>query len=190
LRRILPNTKDQKARWLCQCDCGNQTISTGRDLRAGHTKSCGCLQKDKARQRLIKHGESKQTKEYSTWCNMKNRCYNKNDANYHYYGARGIQVCSRWLQSFENFLFDVGRSPSVKHTLDRIDNSGDYEPSNCRWATRLKQSNNTRKNIIIGEESLSEYCRRVGKNYSTIKSRLRRGWSIQQVVNTPVGAKR
>jgi hypothetical protein len=148
LRRILPNTKDQKARWLCQCDCGNQTISTGRDLRAGHTKSCGCLQKD------------------------------------------NIQVCSRWLQSFENFLFDVGRSPSVKHTLDRIDNSGDYEPSNCRWATRLKQSNNTRKNIIIGEESLSEYCRRVGKNYSTIKSRLRRGWSIQQVVNTPVGAKR
>lgn len=134
----------KRTHWECKCDCGKSTIVDGAKLKSGHTKSCGCLVK-----RFRKtHGESSDylhTKEYSAWAAMIKRCNNKNDPKYKHYGGRGIKVCERWLQ-YENFLADVGRAPTQRHTLDRYpNNNGNYEPSNFRWATYSEQNKNKRK---------------------------------------------
>lgn len=92
----------------------------------------------------VAHGEAHRTAEYRIWKLMKRRCLNPNHATYKYYGGRGVKVCERWLHNFPNFLADVGRRPSAKHTLDRIDNAGDYAPDNCRWVTMKTQCNNRR----------------------------------------------
>ena len=137
-----------KTQWLCRCDCGNESIVAGGSLHNGHQKSCGCLKVEVARARMTTHGHhptGKQTPEYTAWCNIKIRCYNPEAENYEYYGGRGIRVCDRWLNSFENFLSDMGERPSRKHTIDRKENNGNYEPSNCRWITMLEQCANRRK---------------------------------------------
>lgn len=129
------------------CDCGNKTIVSTGNLKNGTTKSCGCYQREyqakRGRKNFYKHGLSNHPL-YPTWSTMKSRCYNKNNISYKNYGARGIKVCDRWLNSFENFLKDMGEKPSDKHSLDRIDINGDYEPSNCRWATPEEQAINKR----------------------------------------------
>jgi hypothetical protein len=138
-----------KAYWLCRCDCGNERAVGGDRLRNGKAKSCGCLNIETASSRLRKHGHSayanagKSTREYNSWVSMKQRCYNPLSAKFKDYGARGIKVCDRWLHSFANFLADMGLRP-VGTTLDRIDSDGDYQPSNCRWATPLEQRHNRR----------------------------------------------
>ena len=137
-----------KTQWLCRCDCGNERIVVGSNLSNGHIKSCGCLKAEVAKARMTTHGHhptGKQTPEYTTWCNIKIRCYNTEADNYAYYGGRGIRVCDRWLNSFENFLSDMGERPSRKHTIDRKNNDGNYEPNNCRWITMLEQCANRRK---------------------------------------------
>jgi len=134
--------------WLCQCDCGETT--TGAAANLGKTKfSCGCLQKEVARKsmsgnRLARtglHGKSHYP-EWGVWSRMKDRCYNTNNEKYHRYGGRGITVCDRWLNSFEDFLDDMGRRPSKRYSIDRIDNDGNYEKSNCRWTTMAIQRRN------------------------------------------------
>lgn len=127
--------------WNCVCDCGKETIVAGMNLRNDHTKSCGCFHLDAVRT----HGLAR-TKTYISWISMKTRCSNKNDKyKYGIYGGRGITICDRWLNSFENFLEDMGKRPK-NHTLDRIDSTGNYEPDNCRWATPLQQARNRRLN--------------------------------------------
>ena len=140
----------QEKRWVCLCDCGNTTTVRSSLLRKGLTKSCGCLRIDTIR--LVdntKHGMW-QTRTYHSWEQMKQRCLNPKATRYPTYGAVGVTVCDRWLE-FINFLQDMGERPEGK-TLDRINPFGNYEPSNCRWATYKEQVHNQRRNYIVSEE--------------------------------------
>ncbi len=134
--------------WRCRCDCGNEIkVQAGR-LKSGHTQSCGCLRKEttiKTNKAQKKHGMCF-TPEYKAWANMKDRCTKSNHKQYKDYGGRGIKVCEHWLESFENFYADMGPKPFPKilYSIDRINNDGNYEPNNCRWATSKQQADNRR----------------------------------------------
>jgi len=135
------------------------------------------------------HGMSK-TPEHRAWRAMKNRCFNPNNKNYSDYGGRGIKVCDRWLNSFENFLADMKSRPTAKHSIDRIDNDGDYSPKNCKWSTKAEQDNNRRSNrlITIGCVTLTiaQWTKEKSYGKSVIWKRLKLGWSEYKAVMTPV----
>jgi len=134
-------SKQKCIRWECYCDCGNILIIDGNSLRNGNTKSCGCLNIEKIKERSTTHGMSK-TPTYSSWKAMIKRCNNTNGSNYGYYGGRGITVCKRWLK-FENFFEDMGEKP-IGLTIDRFDNNKGYYLKNCGWVSRAIQSKNKR----------------------------------------------
>ena len=166
--------------WLCRCDCGNEVIVRGNDLKSGKTQSCGCFCREFSKKRFTKHG-MRYTKIYSTWLNMKNRCENPNDKRHPQYGGRGIKVCERW-HNFENFYDDVSKLPHFGekgYSLDRIDVDGDYCPENCRWANAKEQARNTHKNIFVEyngiKMALSEASEKSGIFYQTLHQRYKRG---------------
>ncbi len=164
---------------VCECSCGSIIRCKNHNLVSGGTTSCGCLWKEK----ITTHGMTK-TRVYSIWRAMKNRCYAPNTYYYKNYGGRGIKVCDRWLESFENFLFDMGEPPE-NQTIDRIDNNGNYEPSNCRWATYEQQLNNTRSNRMVTAfgktQSLTLWSRELGIPVPTLRNRLYRAKMATEV---------
>lgn len=189
-------TTDKKGvYWLCQCDCGTLATVKSTSLTTSNARSCGCLQRELSAERLrnsrpnLKHG-MKGTPTYECWGGIIQRCNNPKRAYYHLYGGRGIKICDRWLD-FENFFADMGEKPSNKHSIDRIDNDGDYEPSNCRWATVLEQANNRRDNKVLSyvglELTVAEWARRISVSPFTLYARIRRGWTIERTLENYKG---
>jgi hypothetical protein len=172
--------------FLCACECGGTITAALRNLRSGKTASCGCSG--------VTHGRSL-TVEYRTWTAMWQRCTNSRNPMYKHYGQRGIAVCQRW-ESFESFLADMGlRPPGRRISVERIDNNGNYEPENCRWATQPEQRRNTSKTHFVtfqGETMcLTDLAIKIGMKPSTLFSRvLAYGFTIEEAVSIPVGGRR
>ena len=162
--------------WLSRCDCGTELIVTGTRLRHGQVMSCGCYHRQRQREVKLTHGMTR-TPTHTSWVAMRQRCNNANNPSWPNYGGRGIRICQRW-ESFENFYADMGERPDST-SLERIDNDGNYEPTNCRWATKHEQSVNMRHTIRIQfngrTQSLSEWCQELGIGYWTAHARIRRG---------------
>lgn len=168
--------------WLCKCDCGNDHVVKGSILNSGGTKSCGCFRSERMKQIRTSHGDSKDgktTRIYKAWRSMKERCENANHPAYKNYGGRGIAVCERW-QAFEDFKSDMGTPPD-NLSLDRIDTNGNYEPGNCRWASKKVQVANRRNTIRItvnGETKTSQEWSEIGgTKRGTINKRYHLGYS-------------
>jgi hypothetical protein len=135
--------------WVFSCECGKTKTILLTKVTSGKTRSCGCLVAEKARENFSTHQKSK-TAEYRAWAKIKERCYSDCRENIaKYYKSIGITMCRKWRDSFENFLEDMGQRPSPKHSIDRIDVNGNYEPGNCRWATLEQQANNKRRTIFV-----------------------------------------
>lgn len=170
-----------RIKWVCKCDCGNYAeVETG-NLSSGSQKSCGCIKSEMISKSRTTHGMSK-SPEYKTWHGIKYRCYSSNYKEPQYYQEKGITMCDRWLHSFENFYEDMGQRPSKSHSIDRIDSNGNYEPSNCRWATKEEQSSNTSRNILVdhnGEKiTLMQLSKIKGVNYGSLNSAIKRGTDL------------
>lgn len=185
--------KHGTAMWLVRCRCGVEKRVRRSGLTAGDAKSCGCSNVSAH----TTHGHTtrrRRTSIYRAWESMLYRCTNPNSPAFKNYGGRGISVCSRWRDSFEAFFEDMGPKPSKKHSLDRIDNDGPYEPGNCRWSTRITQMRNTRKShkIAIDKETrtLAEWAERFGLKWHTVAHRLAAGWPPRHAVSEPPRGKK
>lgn len=176
----------------CRCDCGTIQMVGSYKLRTGHSKSCGCLQSEITTRRSTKHGFSPKIRDrpriYGVWCNMINRCTNPNVRQYDDYGGRGITVCERWLNSFENFLEDMGEPPPGM-TIDRLDNHKGYFKENCAWRTPLHQARNRRSSVVITFDGLTmtlvEWAEYLGVSYRMLRGRREQGWSVERMLTEP-----
>lgn len=174
---------------IFKCECGAEKPIRSAHVLAGLIKSCGCLMKEVTSKRMTTHGLSR-TKEFRAWAHMKNRCLNKDDPVYPYYGGRGITFCDRW-QNFLSFYEDMGLAPSPKHSVDRINTNGNYEPSNCRWSTQEDQCNNQRRNHFLecfGERlTLSQWSKKTGIPYCALKVRINTlKWDANKALTHPL----
>lgn len=184
------SNKYGRSLWLCQCECGNKKIILGNSLLSKLTISCGCYNTEIIKRTNLKHNMS-YSKLYRVWGSMKTRCYNKNFMYYYNYGGRGIKVCDEWKNDFYKFYnWAIKNGYQDNLTIDRINNDGDYEPSNCRWTTRAEQNNNMRKNIIIdynGEEkTISQWATEFNLTRTALYYRIKRGWDIEKALTTPL----
>lgn len=185
------NAADGGTAWLCRCDCGVERTVAGVYLRRGFTRSCGCLKEDTLAKRSTKHGHAHAgslSKTYNTWIGMVERCTNEKHVRWDRYGGRGIKVCGRW-RDFRNFLADMGEKPDGM-TIEREDNDGNYEPGNCKWATRAEQAQNKSSSRILEcrgrKQTVAQWSRELGISQPTIATRLQRGWSEERTLTTPV----
>lgn len=172
------------SQWVFRCDCGKVVTKDKGSVTRGLQKTCGCKIDSKA----ITHGKTK-TSEYGIWQQMKKRCHNSNGVGHHRYQGRGIKVCDRWRESFENFYEDMGDRPSNRHSIDRVDNDGDYEKGNCRWATVSEQSNNKSTNIyhdFLGQKmTLSQLLSLTDVSKTELHRRLNSGMSVYMAITKP-----
>ena len=184
-----PERKSGELTWLCLCECGELATVRGYYLRSGHTTSCGCAAKERWTLEVTKHNGCG-TPEYTVYRSMLQRCNDPNYKSYPRYGGRGISVCEAWQESFPQFLQDMGPRPTAKHTIERIDNDGDYEPGNCRWATRKEQAFNrsrTHRVTMHGiTKSLKEWSETMGLPYKTVHQRVKRGMDYEKALTTPL----
>ncbi len=173
--------------WSCKCDCGKEVLRTHYSLVNKRRTSCGCFTRELTIKRNTKHGKSR-TKVYKTWKGIFERCFNKNSTSYKNYGGRGITVCKRW-EKFENFNKDMGEPPTPKHSIDRINNNGNYEPTNCRWATKYEQAGNQRGNRVLkykGQEKiLADWAREYKINRYCLFERLKK-MPIHEALTKPL----
>lgn len=173
--------------YLCSCSCGNEITVRGCSLRSGNTTSCGCVHKAMVGKLNLKHG-MKDSREYSSWQMMNDRCFNPNSTSWDRYGGRGINVCKEWGE-FSRFYEDMGPRPEG-HTLERIDNSLGYSPDNCRWATISEQNRNTRRTRLVNIDGVTkcvtDWCADFGVNKRTVLNRINRGgWSVEKALSMP-----
>jgi hypothetical protein len=184
-------------RYKCQCICGNHNIVSASDLVNGRIKSCGCLQREAAARRFLKHGATsrllngskRQSAEYVVWQGMMARCRPSNASKFRHHAGRGITVCDRW-HSFESFILDMGQRPYPKATIERINNDIGYQPDNCRWASWTDQANNkqTSKRYTVNgvTGTRAELCRHFGMRYGAVKQRMNTlGWTIEAALSVP-----
>jgi hypothetical protein len=172
----------------CVCSCGSRGTIQSSSLRRGGSKGCkSCAEKGNSKGKT--HG-LRYHPLYVVWKSMNTRCSNKKAERYKNYGGRGITVCDRWLNSFPNFLKDMGDRPSKSYSIDRIDNDKGYSPENCRWATRLEQANNRSVSKLLRwdgvEMTVTQWARKLDMKPATLKSRIRSGWSTESALSTPI----
>lgn len=169
--------------WKCACDCGGEKIIPEGRLKSHKALRCGHC---RGTHRESVHGRV--TPENETWRQMKSRCVNPNHQFYSRYGGRGIKVCDRWIESFDNFLADMGRRPTLAHTIERKDNDGNYEPGNCKWATRQEQANNRSSNTRLEHDgktqTIAQWAREKGTSPSVICKRISRGMSVKDALKS------
>ena len=179
--RLTVAEKLPSSKWRCECECGKSTIAYGGHLRAGMRISCGCSMADSKKTHGMSH-----TPEYKVWDGMRERCRNPKNRKYPIYGGRGIQVCDRWISSFQNFIMDMGNRPGPKHSLERRDGNGNYEPSNCVWATATEQNNNRSSNrhlFVDGKKlTVAQASKLTGISHATILGRLDSGKSDAEAI--------
>lgn len=178
--------KHDKIVYKCICDCGKIINISGNSLRQNKTKSCGCLRKEVTGNRRLIHGKTK-TRLYRIWQGMKTRCYNKNNKSYLDYGGRGIKLCDEWLNSFDVFsAWAVNNGYQENLTIDRINNDGNYEPSNCHWITNKENCNNTRKNVILTynnkTQTIAQWADELNISYQTLHYRYKKGWDTKDIL--------
>lgn len=178
--------RDEGRYRVCKCECGVEKRIRIDHLISGATVSCGCVGRRKSAAAKTTHGMSN-TRVFKIWLGMIDRCRNDRQGNY---GARGIAVCAKWEKSFEAFYADMGDPPSAQHSLDRIDVNGDYEPGNCRWATRNEQARNTTRNTVLTKAgqsmTIAEWSEKTGIKDSTICERIYSlGWSVERALTEP-----
>ncbi len=176
-----------QAQWLTRCDCGNERVVRGQPLRSGGTVSCGCWRSERIAAQNTRHGHARRghtTATYGSWVSMKRRCLDPDDQHWPSYGGRGIAVCPQWMD-FSTFHADMGDRPTGM-TLNRIDNDGNYEPSNCEWAKPVEQSQNTRLTHVMTKDgrsqSLSAWARDLGLSRRTIQDRLAQGMTDKEAL--------
>lgn len=186
------NTKANKSKWLCKCDCGNLRKVVGSNLKNGMTKSCGCLERELNIQRSTRHG-LESTRICHVWRNIKARCQNPKNTSYKNYGGRGITICEEWLgenglKNFAQWAYENGYDENAekgKCTIDRIDNNKGYYPENCRWVDLHVQANNKRNNVLITyngrTQTLEQWCKELNLSRSMVKHRYERGWSTNDL---------
>lgn len=179
--------KDGGAIVLCRCSCGMNKNVRVASLISGKSTSCGCLQQEIARSTSTKHGKSR-TRTYRIWQHILDRCCNKNNTGFKYYGGRGITVCEQWT-NFENFFNDMGECPPNK-SIDRINNDDGYKKDNCRWATQVEQNRNTRQNVYLAHlgktKTVAEWAKALNMRHDVLSWRLNHGWSIEKTLSTPI----
>lgn len=196
LTAIGPVGKNKKGVvWLCRCDCGNTVTPLTNHLASGNTKSCGCLQKEIAVRRNTTHGMTKHPI-HQIWISIIQRCANPKDRSYANYGGRGIAICDEWRHNFKTFhdyVSQLSHCGEEGYTLDRINNSLGYSPGNLRFATRVEQNRNQRKNVMITHngktQCLAAWATELDVSRATLNARLRRGWSIERALTTPISVR-